>query len=236
MFQRLNNMFAAAKSVASREPEFNEKEENEWILVDFIVDSCTKLSEDLTVIEEISCIDETAPLSSSMGAFEQCENTSDSFFIHFNTPPMEESWFVTPPACFTARELTTTEVETSPMENLLIEHPSMSVYAARNLCHKEDTACESEFLSSGSLELNTEDETIGRHLHCYIAALAAHIKSLEKTQSYQCSKLSRRLSEKHLLNRKSLRRQNLIQGGHSRQAKHSGLLVHQPSKRRYNYI
>lgn len=50
------------------------------------------------------------------------------------TCPMEESWFITPPPCFTAGGLTTIKVETSPMENLLIEHPSMSVYAVHNSC------------------------------------------------------------------------------------------------------
>lgn len=39
---------------------------------------------------------------------------------------MEESWFVTPPPCFTSAG--PIHMETSPLENLLIEHPSMSVY------------------------------------------------------------------------------------------------------------
>ncbi|XP_026286651.1 mucin-7 isoform X2 [Frankliniella occidentalis] len=39
--------------------------------------------------------------------------------------PLEESWFVTPPPCFTSGSV---PLETSPLENLLIEHPSMSVY------------------------------------------------------------------------------------------------------------
>lgn len=34
---------------------------------------------------------------------------------------MDESWFVTPPPCFTSTE--PINVETSPLENLLIEHP-----------------------------------------------------------------------------------------------------------------
>ncbi|KAK7884213.1 hypothetical protein WMY93_027336 [Mugilogobius chulae] len=42
---------------------------------------------------------------------------------------MDESWFVTPPPCFTAEGAT---AEASPMEDLLIEHPSMSVYASQN--------------------------------------------------------------------------------------------------------
>ncbi|XP_059475372.1 tumor protein p53-inducible nuclear protein 2 [Neocloeon triangulifer] len=39
---------------------------------------------------------------------------------------LEESWFVTPPPCFNSQG--PVELETSPLENLLIEHPSMSVY------------------------------------------------------------------------------------------------------------
>lgn len=39
---------------------------------------------------------------------------------------MEESWFLTPPPCFISTG--PVHMETSPLENLLIEHPSMSVY------------------------------------------------------------------------------------------------------------
>lgn len=42
------------------------------------------------------------------------------------TPALDESWYVTPPACFTRAG--PVNVETSPLEDLLIEHPSMSVY------------------------------------------------------------------------------------------------------------
>ncbi|ELR53022.1 hypothetical protein E5288_WYG013107 [Bos mutus] len=43
---------------------------------------------------------------------------------------MDESWFVTPPACFTAEGpgLGPARLQSSPLEDLLIEHPSMSVY------------------------------------------------------------------------------------------------------------
>lgn len=45
---------------------------------------------------------------------------------------MDESWFVTPPPCFTAEGAA---AEASPLEDLLIEHPSMSVYVSSNtLC------------------------------------------------------------------------------------------------------
>ena len=41
---------------------------------------------------------------------------------------MEESWFVTPPQCFNSKRRRNKKAEMSPMENLLIEHPSMSIY------------------------------------------------------------------------------------------------------------
>lgn len=44
---------------------------------------------------------------------------------------LEESWFVTPPPCFTASGHTKEHLTTSPMEDLLIEHPSMSVYVGK---------------------------------------------------------------------------------------------------------
>ncbi|XP_054009448.1 tumor protein p53-inducible nuclear protein 2 [Hylaeus anthracinus] len=50
---------------------------------------------------------------------------------------LEESWYVTPPACFTRAG--PVNVETSPLENLLIEHPSMSVYRATTLTVAPDT-------------------------------------------------------------------------------------------------
>lgn len=40
---------------------------------------------------------------------------------------MEESWLVTPPQCFNSK-MKKPRTEVSPMENLLIEHPSMSIY------------------------------------------------------------------------------------------------------------
>ncbi|XP_031826261.1 tumor protein p53 inducible nuclear protein isoform X2 [Nomia melanderi] len=41
---------------------------------------------------------------------------------------LEDSWYVMPPACFTRAG--PVNIETSPLEDLLIEHPSMSVYRA----------------------------------------------------------------------------------------------------------
>ncbi|XP_030385865.1 tumor protein p53-inducible nuclear protein 2 isoform X1 [Scaptodrosophila lebanonensis] len=48
---------------------------------------------------------------------------------------MEDSWYVTPPPCFTS-SIGSINMEASPYENLLIEHPSMSVYRSIR-CNKE---------------------------------------------------------------------------------------------------
>lgn len=50
-------------------------------------------------------------------------------FMRLDACSLEESWFITPPPCFTGHGSEPVLLETSPLENLLIEHPSMSVYA-----------------------------------------------------------------------------------------------------------
>ncbi|KAM6349430.1 tumor protein p53-inducible nuclear protein 1 isoform 7-T7 [Podargus strigoides] len=202
MFQRLNNMLMGEiDSLSSQEPEFSEKEDDEWILVDFI------------------------------------------------------------------GGLTTIKVETSPMENLLIEHPSMSVYAVHNTCHSlNDTGCgDEEFHSPGSprwlveqkqteifrktycprgknlcckllllARLEAQNET-GQRVHCYVTALATRSTFLEKNKSFRPTHWIKEHNERHYLNRNGLRRQNLTRDCHSRQIKHNGLFVHQPCQRQFNY-
>lgn len=237
MFQKLNSMFMGNSSnILSHDPELNEKEEDEWILVDFIVDACTGTEEASSTLEELVFVDEHPVLSLTSGALKPFGNTSDSYFVHFDACPMEESWFVTPPPCFTAGDLTTNEVETSPMENLLIEHPSMSVYAFHNLSNKQADTCATEFDTSNNLRSDAELSNMGHRVHCYVATLAARTHCLEQAKTLHYTKLSKQqLEKKPLLNRKSLRRQNLIRGCHSHHIKHSGILVHQPCQRRYNY-
>ncbi|XP_004431237.1 PREDICTED: tumor protein p53-inducible nuclear protein 1 isoform X1 [Ceratotherium simum simum] len=240
MFQRLNKMFVGEVNASSnQEPEFSEKEDDEWILVDFI-DTCAGFSaaED----EEEEDISEEAPTEhpsvfSCLPASLEClADTSDSCFLQFESCPMEESWFITPPPCFTAGGLTTIKVETSPMENLLIEHPSMSVYAVHNSCPSlNEASCGAdEFHNPSSPRVEAQSE-MGQHIHCYVAALASHTAFLEQPKSFRPSQWIREHSERQSLNRNSLRRQNLTRDCHSRQVKHNGWAVHQPCPRQYNY-
>ncbi|XP_078042123.1 tumor protein p53 inducible nuclear protein isoform X2 [Augochlora pura] len=67
-----------------------------------------------------------------MTRFNQVEVEGDDWILIDRTvegaTALDESWYVMPPACFTRAGPVI--VETSPLENLLIEHPSMSVYRA----------------------------------------------------------------------------------------------------------
>ncbi|CAG2107531.1 unnamed protein product [Medioppia subpectinata] len=53
-----------------------------------------------------------------------CHSGADTAVAH---QAMEESWFVTPPPCFNSLS-NPVIIETTPLENLLIEHPSISVF------------------------------------------------------------------------------------------------------------
>lgn len=72
-------------------------------------------------------LNSTAETDPDGGAEEEEEEEENGFFC-LDVGSLEESWFVTPPPCFTGRG-SEPVLETSPLENLLIEHPSMSVYA-----------------------------------------------------------------------------------------------------------
>ncbi|XP_040288681.1 tumor protein p53-inducible nuclear protein 1 [Bufo bufo] len=236
MFQKLNSMFMRdVSNVLIQDPELGEKEDDEWIVVDFIVNNCTTEPEEASTFEEIDYANEEPFMNYAPGAFEQFEDTIDSCYVHFEPCPLEESWFVTPPPCFTAGELATMEVGMSPLENLLIEHPSMSVYGVHNLCSKPTSTMDSESHNSSSLRLDPGHKSVAQHVRCYVATLSARAACLDLTKTIQLSKLSKHQMERSLLNRKSLRRQNHIRGCHSRQVKHSGRIVHQPCQRRYNY-
>ena len=81
---------------------------------------------------------------------------------------MEESWLVTPPQCFNDK-MKRTRTEVGPMENLLIEHPSMSIY------HGSQTA-ESQ---ADTIEEEPKDGVVSvrRDTH---KAVAGRLLSLEK--------------------------------------------------------
>uniref|UniRef100_H2ZTH1 Tumor protein p53 inducible nuclear protein 1 n=1 Tax=Latimeria chalumnae TaxID=7897 RepID=H2ZTH1_LATCH len=239
VFQRFTDvLFGDLKDVTNnnQDPEFAEKEEEEWILVDYI-DNCTNCSgEEADTNKPEKPTDYVAVFSSSDSSLDLLVETSDSCCLQFDSCPLEESWFITPPPCFTAVGHAAVQVETSPMENLLIEHPSMSVYAVHNLRRSlKETSSRSAGFEKPDKKFKAAQNNMDQNIRCYAAALTGHSTHLKQTKSVQLAQKEKGHFEKHLLNRNSLRRQNLARDCQSRQTKPNGFLVHQPCQRQYNY-
>ncbi|XP_051922783.1 tumor protein p53-inducible nuclear protein 1 [Hippocampus zosterae] len=167
------------------------------------------------------------------------EEDEDSDFLRLDASSLEESWFVTPPPCFTGRGVQSVLVETSPLENLLIEHPSMSVYAH----HSPPRLNQNPLPHTLDLELAAGPKEKGRraldgsrhrpdassvqrraglhHSACYAAALPTRAGLLPQRQG---------LAGQPLLSRNALRRLNLL---HPPKAGPTHL--HQPSQRHLNF-
>lgn len=90
--------------------------DDDWILVDRDSEGNSEVSSDEEGDDQQS--------AGKLSLQRNLTRTSSSSSLPCAT--MEESWFLTPPACFTSAG--PIHMETSPLENLLIEHPSMSVY------------------------------------------------------------------------------------------------------------
>ncbi|EHB11289.1 Tumor protein p53-inducible nuclear protein 2 [Heterocephalus glaber] len=155
---------------------------------------------------------------------------------------MDESWFVTPPACFTAEGpgLGPARLQSSPLEDLLIEHPSMSVYVTGSTIMLEpgppsphpDAALPDADLSDRELA-PARRET--RALHHAAAPLPARAVLLEKAGQTRRLQRARQRAERHALSAKVVQRQNRARESRPRRPKHQGSFVYQPCQRQFNY-
>ncbi|XP_042345935.1 tumor protein p53-inducible nuclear protein 1 [Plectropomus leopardus] len=176
------------------------------------------------------------------------EEEEEGGFLRLDACSLEESWFVTPPPCFTGRGSQPVLLETSPLENLLIEHPSMSVYAHHSPPRLSlDPLPRSLDLQLGLLPAGvpasagkeksrrpldgprhrTEVAVVQRrsslHSACYAAALSARAGLLQQ----RAANATQRTQP---LSRNALRRLNLL-----RPPKASTVHLHQPSQRHLNF-
>lgn len=113
------------------------------------------------------------------------------------TAGMEESWLVTPPQCFNGK-LKRNKTEVSPMENLLIEHPSMSIY------HGNEQQPSTQAEDSSSKE--TTAMAARRDTH---KAVAGRLLALEKRQPLKEMNTKSQSARKQS-NAKSLKRKNQV--------------------------
>lgn len=247
-----------------------EGDEEDWILVNYLAEACSGTrgdglsgssgareeeedEEDLVMIPSpmasppiryASCTSLNSDTDPDGGGEEDEEDTGEDEggFLRLDACSLEESWFVTPPPCFTGRSRQPVLLETSPLENLLIEHPSMSVYTHHSpprltidpLPCSLDQGLDFMSVNTSSTQRRMLDaprhrpevaivqRRSGLHAACY-AALSA------------CSSLAQQhpgssAQRTQLLSRNALRRLNLL-----RPPKTSSLHLQQPCHRHLNF-
>ncbi|KAM9372023.1 tumor protein p53-inducible nuclear protein 2 isoform 1-T1 [Phaethornis superciliosus] len=142
---------------------------------------------------------------------------------------MDESWFVTPPPCFTAEEPGPGDLGSSPMEDLLIEHPSMSVYVTSTL---EVDGEGPEDDAAGEVP----EPQLERHMAHHSRSLSVKAAILEKVGQARRVQRARQRAERPRLSQKALQRQNRALQRPARRAGHNpGTFLHQPCQRHCNY-
>ncbi|KAM3664206.1 tumor protein p53-inducible nuclear protein 2 isoform 2-T2 [Ammospiza maritima maritima] len=120
-------------------------------------------------------------------------------------------------------------VGSSPMEDLLIEHPSMSVYVTSTL--EVDGEGPEDEAAEDAPEARPEPPVPQRG-----RALPVKAAALDKAGQAQRAQRARQLAERHRLAQKALQRQNRARQRPPRRAKQlPGAFVHQPCQRHCNY-
>ncbi|XP_055366040.1 tumor protein p53-inducible nuclear protein 2 isoform X2 [Betta splendens] len=177
--------------------------------------------------------------SMSPGSGSECGASGGSSRAGSERGCMDESWFVTPPPCFTAEGAT---AEASPMEDLLIEHPSMSVYVSPNNL---------SMVSNGNLSVVGEESivslasSVSRVAELPAAPMshstmptrvsrgaAAQAGALAKVTQVARVQRSKGRMERRQLGRNRIQRQNRTREQVPRHAAHArNTFLHQPSKR-----
>ena len=134
------------------------------------------------------------------------------YCLHSKKGCYNESWIITPPPCFLAGG--SNSVEMTPMENLLIEHPSMSVYNSRctgSTGEASDLSESSNDDGSPSTRKNPPRKvknTVAHQAPRKPKAVAARAGIEAQILSIQSSQRSRKHSESKKLSRHNFQRLN----------------------------
>uniref|UniRef100_A0A3Q3FY15 Tumor protein p53 inducible nuclear protein 1 n=1 Tax=Labrus bergylta TaxID=56723 RepID=A0A3Q3FY15_9LABR len=211
MFQRFasalfgDNMEELSRGNRPGDGKEEEEDDEDWILVNYLAGLKKTLKDESPPHPLRSCtsLNSTADTDPDGGGF-----------LRLDACSLEESWFVTPPPCFTGRGSKPILLETSPLENLLIEHPSMSVYA-----HHSPPR-----LTLDALPLiSVFSRRSSLHSACYAAALSARPGLLQPRAGNAAQRTQP-------LSRNALRRHNLL-----RPPKAGTVHLHQPNQRHLNF-
>lgn len=137
----------------------------------------------------------------------------------------EESWLVTPPPCFTAG--VSSSVEVGSMENLLIEHPSMSVYGPRGRQGSSGVESDHDDSMSDTEESPAPPTTVARPLRRSGRALTLRATLSPQRLANKGAQLAKRKARRHD-NRSQLNRINKLPCSNPKRKNHN---LHQPSCR-----
>lgn len=137
---------------------------------------------------------------------------------------MHESWILTPPPCFTAGG-PTSQVPMTEMENLLIEHPSMSVYNSHcsrgssgedsNLSESSTDSISNIVAKKGLRPRNSQGQVI-RQAPRRPNAVAARCGILAQAEALKSAQRSKQRKESLHLSKGSLDRHNKTTLRHSK--------------------
>uniref|UniRef100_A0A0F7Z475 Tumor protein p53-inducible nuclear protein 2-like protein n=1 Tax=Micrurus fulvius TaxID=8637 RepID=A0A0F7Z475_MICFL len=122
-------------------------------------------------------------------------------------------------------------MESSPMEDLLIEHPSMSVYVTTT----SSIIAEREDPEENIQENEIPENCLQRRPPHHSTSLATKAAILEKVNQVRRIQRAKQLAEKHKLSQKVMKRQNRARECRPQRAKPQGHFVYQPCQRQYNY-
>ncbi|XP_030623279.1 tumor protein p53-inducible nuclear protein 2 isoform X2 [Chanos chanos] len=145
---------------------------------------------------------------------------------------MDESWFITPPPCFTAEGAT---AETSPMEDLLIEHPSMSVYVSPGNLSMVEESVASLAGSVSKMSDSAAPPVVRSTLPPRIArGAASQAGALVKVTQVSRVQRAKARAERRNLGRKRIQRQNRVREQVPRHVAHArNSFLHQPCQRSF---
>nr|XP_028590734.1 tumor protein p53-inducible nuclear protein 2 isoform X1 [Podarcis muralis]XP_028590735.1 tumor protein p53-inducible nuclear protein 2 isoform X1 [Podarcis muralis]XP_028590736.1 tumor protein p53-inducible nuclear protein 2 isoform X1 [Podarcis muralis]XP_028590737.1 tumor protein p53-inducible nuclear protein 2 isoform X1 [Podarcis muralis]XP_028590738.1 tumor protein p53-inducible nuclear protein 2 isoform X1 [Podarcis muralis] len=239
MFQRLTSLFFSDSSAPEdlEEPKpfvSKEEEEDGWLIIDLPDSYASASSKERRVGEKDSVCASRCRRGSPPPTTSSPHSLSDCVSRSMPSQPdpclMDESWFVTPPPCFTAEGPDPVSMESNPMEDLLIEHPSMSVYVTSSSIIVERENPE-EHIPEGEVP----ERRLQRHAPHHSTSLATKAAILEKVNQVRRIQRAKQLSEKHKFSQKVMQRQNRTRECRPRRAKHQGSFVYQPCQRQYNY-
>ncbi|KAL7985490.1 hypothetical protein Chor_004060 [Crotalus horridus] len=122
-------------------------------------------------------------------------------------------------------------MESSPMEDLLIEHPSMSVYVTTT----SSIIVEREDPEENIQENEIPENCLQRRPPHHSTSLATKTAILEKVNQVRRIQRAKQLAEKHKFSQKVMKRQNRARECRPQRAKPQGHFVYQPCQRQYNY-